>query len=210
MDDRFFNGVIGCSTKVCGYHLDALTPWHHVLLSAVDSSVLDPAQTTTPDDLLIFIKIAQVQWPETPDLRPTFRDRLWHRRLKKVKTLKRELARFKEWLDVQFSNPKLWQDDNSSGGSMSSPGMFMLVVGIVSAGGLSLSEAWNMRSAEAQWFNTTLAELKGAKIKIAYDNEDLPPPLDLEETEILEVARKQLSPQAFAQFKKARAKNKKK
>jgi len=86
----------------------------------------------------------------------------------------------------------------------------VLVVGIVSAGGLSLSEAWNMRSAEAQWFNTTLAELKGAKIKIAYDNEDLPPPLDLDETEILEVARKQLSPQAFAQFKKARAKNKNK
>ena len=209
MDDRFYNGIIGCSTKVCGYKLKALTPWHYVLLTALDSPILTTTNSSDINDLLVFLKVVQTQWPEQPKLSPSLHDHVWFWRMKRIKRVEFEMGKLKEWLEVQLSSPKLWKEDQESGRKTSSPGIFMLVAGMISTGGLSLSEAWNMRLSEAQWLNVTLAELNGAKLKIAYENEnllDIPKP---SEAEIMEQAKKALSPAHFQEFKKARLKGRK-
>jgi len=179
------------------------------MLSALGSSVFDSEKTTTIDDLLLFLKVAQTDWPNLPDLRATPRDYYWGWRLKKIKTLRREMDRFKEWLEIQLSSPKLWQnEDKDIKSKPSSPAIMMLVVGLVSTGGLSISEAWNMRVSEAQWFHTTLAELKGAKLKVAYDTDKMPEKTTFTKEEMLEKAKADLPPAQFKAFKQSLEKNK--
>ena len=173
MDDRFFHGIIGSVGKVCGYHVEALTPWHHVILAAIDSPVMVPDKKTETSDILVFLKVIQTQWPDLPNLKPSWRDRRWFWKMKKPAVVTREMAMLRDWLDAQLQNPIFWstEQNKGSGKSLSSPGIFALVVGLVSKGGIALDRAWNMRIAEARWYDATLAEINGADIKFAYENE---------------------------------------
>ena len=174
MDDRFFHGIIGSADRVCSYPVTSLTPWHHVILAAIDSPVMVPDRHTQTSDILIFLKVIQAQWPDVPDLKPSWRDKRWFWKMKKPAIITREMAKLRAWLEAQLQNPVFWdaeQDKNGSGKSLSSPGVFALVVGLVSKGGIALERAWNMRIAEARWYDATLAELNGANIKFAYEGE---------------------------------------
>ena len=205
MDDRFYNGVIGCATTICGYKVDALTPWHHVLLSAIDSPILNPSKDSELDDLLIFLKVTQSSWPDVPDFKPTISDQIWLLRMKLAKTAGKEMAKLKEWLAVQLSTPKLWQNEDQDGQRRSTtPNMLMLVVGLVNSCNISLSEAWNMRNSEAQWYNIAVAEINGASLRLVDENEPMPEPVEMSEDEILQTAKDALRPAEFERFKKAR------
>lgn len=212
MDDRFFNGIIGAGTSVCGYELQSLTPWHYILLQAIESPVLEASASTSVPDVLIFLKIASTTWPQVPNLRPRFRDAWWHWRMKNPKVATKQMRRLAEWIEAQLSVPQFWDDEKNKGSKLSSPPIFALVVGLVSKGNLSLANAWNMRMAEARWFDATLAELNGATLKIAYENESAEVERILgtmtEEDEI-EAARKNLPPELFDRWLTAR-KNKQK
>ena len=200
MDDRFFNGIIGAGTSVCGYELQSLTPWHYILLQAIESPVLESSASTSVPDVLIFLKIASTTWPQVPNLRPRFRDAWWHWRMKSPKVAAKQMRRLAEWIEAQLSVPQFWDDEKNKGSKLSSPPIFALVVGLVSKGNLSLSNAWNMRMAEARWFDATLAELNGADLKIAYEGESEAVASileDMTEERKIEVARQNLAPEAF-------------
>ena len=212
MDDRFFQALIGASSRVCGYDITALSPWHHLILQALNSPVLTPDKETSAGDLLLFLKVVSCEWPHTPNLDATWRDRLWYRRLKKHKVLKREVAKLKEWLEAQLSAPVLWQkEDNDTGKTLSSPSIFALVVGLVSKGNITLEKAWNMRIAEARWYDVTLAELNGAELRIAYENEDqeikerLP---EVDDDMAVTIAKRNLSQADFERWHKSFIANK--
>ena len=89
--------------------------------------------------------------------------------------------------------------------------MAALVITLVSKVGVTLNEAWNMRLSEARLYDTVKAELDGAEIKVAYDNdEEFKDDLDgMRESEIIAIARKQLGERAFKPWLAARRKNKK-
>ena len=207
MDDRFFNAIVGASDRVCGYDITSLTPWHSVILSAIDSPVLNPAKDTSAGDLLLFLKVVSCDWPNTPNLKARWRDVIWHRKLKKSKTLLRELTKLKEWLACQLSAPVLWEDEaEGNGSSLSSPGVFALVVSLVSKGGISLETAWNMRIAEARWHDVTLAEINGAKIKIAYEGEEekIKDQInEISDEDAVKLARRNLSDKDFKRWHEA-------
>ena len=207
MDDRFFNAIIGASSRVCGYEINALSPWHHLILQALNSPVLTPDKETSAGDLLLFLKVVSCQWPHSPNLDATWKDRIWYRRLKKSKILLRELDKLKEWLEAQLSSPVLWQkEDNDTGRSLSSPSVFALVVGLVSKGNMTLDAAWNMRIAEARWYDVTLAELNGADLRIAYENEDEQIKERLQEVDeetAVTIAKRNLSQQDFERWHKS-------
>jgi len=204
MDDRFFNAIIGASDRVCGYDITALTPWHSVILSAIDSPVLNPEKDTSAGDLLLFLKVVSCEWPNMPNLKARWRDIIWHRKLKKSSTLLKELAKLKVWLSCQLSAPILWADDQENQGpSLSSPGVFALVVNLVSKGGISLDTAWNMRISEARWHDVTLAEIGGAKLKIAYEGEEEEIKQQLTEIsdeQAIELAKRNLSENDFKRW----------
>lgn len=212
MDDRFFNGIIGADTSVCGYHLQSLTPWHYVLLQAIESPVLESSTSTTISDVLIFLKIASTTWPQVPNLRPRFRDAWWHWRMKSPKVAAKHMRRLAEWIEAQLSVPQFWDDEKSKGSKLSSPPIFALVVGIASKGNIGLSNAWNMRMSEARWFDATLAELNGANIKIVDEDEtqQLAATLEMSDEEQIAAAKENLAPEIFEKWLKHREEQKQK
>lgn len=214
MDDRYFHGIIGCREVVCGRPLVSLTPWHITLLEGIGSPIVTEGEVLTTAHILIFLKIASVQWPETPDLKPSFKDAYWASRMKKQKVFLRETRKLKKWLSVQLSVPKLWKVTShvDIGKSLTSPAMLSLVMALVSKVRVTLAEAWNMRLGEARWYDTCKAEMEGAKLTIAYesDAEEMSDVNDLPESEIIAIAREQLPKETFRKWYNDRVKNRKK
>ena len=84
--------------------------------------------------------------------------------------------------------------------------MFALVVSMVSKGNIELSAAWNMRIAEARWYDVALAEINGADLRVAYDGEEdqLREQLqEISEDKAVEIAQRNLSPQDFEKWHEA-------
>jgi len=215
MDDRFYHGIIGSTDRICGYNVSALTPWHNVILTAINSPVLDPAKETSAGDLLLFLKVLNTRWPDIPDLRAKFKDKWWWWRLNKAKVLLRELGKLKDWLDSQLSSPVTWEvthTDKGAGKRLSSPAILALIVSLVSKGNIQLESAWNMRIAEARWYDAVLAELNGADVRFAYDNEELPAAQleSKDEAEIIALAKRELPPAKFQVWLANRKENQRK
>ena len=213
MDDRYFHGILGCEAVVCGRRLTNLTLWHVTILHMINSPLVEEDALMTPGDILLFLAVSKTKWPSRPDLKPRLRDIWWLWRLRKKKQFKRQSATLSAWVKPQLSSPRLWKDElgTRTGIGLSSPAMLALVVTLVSKVKVTLNEAWNMRLSEARWYDTVKAELDGAGIKIAYDNERAHKNIleGKSESEIIAIAKEQLGNEAFKTWISARRKNKK-
>jgi len=192
MDDNFFNGILGADLKVCGYKLTNLSLWHLAILEGIQSPILTGEQAEIRD-MLIFLKTTQVIYPQTPIFKPTIKDAFYTFRMqRKPKTASKEVLKLKKWLEVQMSCPVLYKNlrKNKSKGH-SSPAILSIVCSIVSRAGVNFAEAWNMRSAEARWYEVSLAEHQGADLNISYDNEEIKELLS--DSQKKELAKKWLS-----------------
>lgn len=212
MDDRFFNGVIGCEVKICGYKLTNLTPWHVVILTAIDSPVIKEVGHVLPHDLLVFCKVVSCEYPNTPDLKPRLRDVFKYILTNRKNTFKENTQRLKAWMDVQTCSPVIWDVSQAEGAStreIKSPAMLALVMNLISKAGTTLKETWNMRLSEARWCDLTLSEINGNPVRFAYENEEQPAATlpDLSEKEIIAEAKKTLSQSSFKAWLKARKQN---
>jgi len=214
MDDRYFHGILGCEAVVCGRRLSNLTPWHVTILYAINSPFVGDDVKMTAGDVLLFLAVSKAQWPERPNLKPRLRDIWWLIRMGREREFRKQSRILNAWVKPQLSTPRLWQDEGnkSTGKNLTSPAMAALVVTLVSKVGVTLKEAWNMRLSEARWYDTVKAELEGAEIKVAYDNEEeFKDGLEgKRESEIIAIARQQLEEKAFKQWLAARRKNKNK
>ena len=114
MDDRFFNGIIGAKTKVCGHELKSLTAWHYILLQAIESPVLANKGDAHVSDVLIFLKVVSCEWPNAPKLRPKFTDVWWAWRMKKPRVARKQMALLSEWIDAQLAAPRFWESEDKS------------------------------------------------------------------------------------------------
>jgi hypothetical protein len=208
MDDRFFNGIIGCHAKVCGVSLTDLSPWHITLLHAIDSPMVGDISKAGRVELLQFLKVMECRHPTIPKLKPSIKDCWRFIRLGKTETMKRELSRLQKWLKAQKSAPSLYRpmDSSNTGRQLSSPSMLTLVVSLASKLGQPLSSVWNMRLSECRWVDTAIAELDGAEINISYDD-DAEDPVQMEDKEAVEYAKNTLPRPAFVAWMKSRKKN---
>tara|TARA_B110000014_G_C20124850_1_gene598310 strand:+ start:160 stop:684 length:525 start_codon:yes stop_codon:yes gene_type:complete len=159
-------------------------------------------------ELLQFLKVAACKHPTIPNLKPTLRDCRQFIRLRKQDAIKKELNELQTWLKAQISAPQLYRAMNTSntGKQLSSPSMLTLVVSLASKLGQPLSTVWNMRLSECRWVDTALAELDGAELTISYEGE-FEDPLQLNDAEAVELARKTLPRAAFNAWLKSRKQN---
>jgi len=213
MDDRYFHGILGCEAVVCGRRLSNLTPWHVTQLEAIGSPVMGNGQINA-NDMLVFLAVSQTTWPKRADnLRPRLRDVWYAIRMKNKKLFMRNISIVKHWMEAQLAAPRLWQNDQSMsfGGTLSSPPMLSIVTTMISKFNITRAEAWNMRISEARWYDTCRAELEGADVKVAYDNEQeqITDINSMEESEIVAFAKGQLDRGEFKKWHAARRKNRK-
>ena len=208
MDDRFFNGIIGCQSKVCGVKLADLSSWHVLILHALKSPIMEQGRNITKGDLLQFLHVLRVQHPAIPTMKPSIRDIYWMARLGNKSLLISEVAKLKAWLTVQTSAPKFFQaiDSSNTGRALTSPSIFALVASLASKLGQLPSDIWNMRLAESRWLDATIAELNGAELNISYDGDSVELP-QLKGEEAVEFARKTLPRKIFNNWLKERKKN---
>lgn len=202
MDDRFLHGLIGSPTKVCHYRLKAFTSWHLLLLSAVKSPIIETDKDCTIDDLLVCLKVIQSQWPEVPELKPTLRDKWWAFRMKHGMVARYEFDKFSEWLKVQLSFPEFWEKegDDTSVDTSNMPTLLSLIAGIICNSTISLQQAWNMRLAEARWYQAAIAQNNGAEFKIVDESQPMPELGEVDPDEAVKVARETLPPAVFEQW----------
>lgn len=190
-----------------------MTPWHVTQLEAIGSPVMGDGRIN-PQEMLLFLTIAQTQWPNrADDLRPKMRD-VWHAiRMKRRNVFMKNVMILKEWMAAQLSTPRLWKDDQSTNvsGSLSSPPMLSIVTTMMSKFNMTRSEAWNMRLSEARWYDTCRAEMEGIDVKIAYDNEEeiIDELEGKTESEIIAIIKDQLGEGDFKKWLASRRKNKK-
>ena len=207
MDDRFFHGLIGSPTKVCHYNLKALTPWHFLLLNAIQSPVLDPDKESNVNDLLVCLKVLQLEWPQVPELKSSLRDKWWAFQMNMHRIARREFSKFSDWIEVQLSFPEFWdkEDDGDSVADDTSnmPGVLALVAGMVCNSSIQLSDAWNMRISEARWYQAAIAHNNGADFKIVDESQAMPVFEKVEKSEAVEAARQAMTAEAFSKWHKA-------
>lgn len=205
MDDRFFNGLIGSPTRVCHYKLKALTPWHFLLLSAIDSPVLQPEKDTHVNDLLICLQVLQLEWPAVPDFKSSLRDKLWAFRMNLHGAARREFAKFGDWLEVQLSFPEFWdtdKDGETQDDTSNMPGVLSLVAGMVCNSSIQLVDAWNMRISEARWYLAAIAHNNGAEFKLVDQSQPMPD-LKVDTQDAVEQARQSMPAPMFERWHKS-------
>jgi len=198
MDDRFFHGLIGSPTRVCHYNLKALTPWHFVLLSAINSPVLDPEKDCGVNDLLVCLKILQLDWPQVPDLKSSTRDKWWAFRMNIHRIARKEFRKFSDWIEIQLSFPEFWEKDedgdSTSEDTSNMPGVLSLVAGMVCNSSIQLSDAWNMRISEARWYQASIAHNNGADFKLVDKSQPMPTFDDVKPSDAVEAAKQAMTP----------------
>ena len=214
MDDRYFHGILGCEAVVCGRRLSNLTPWHVTLLEMNELPFTAGGASIEAKHILQIIRVVKTSYPNEPDMRPfKVRDLFWLWRMRKKKVFIKELHKLNSWLEVQTSMPRLWESsESSSGKTLSAPSMLLIIMALASKTAITDKDAWNTRLSLCRWYDTTLAELAGADIKLAYDEDEdqmIDRLEDKEESEIIAFVKQDLGEKDFKKWHAARRKNRK-
>ena len=200
MDDNYFNGLIGAEVKVCGVKLANLSLWHLAILEAIGSPILS-GESAGIRDMLILLKVTKSKYPKIESLKASFMDGLWIWRIERSDKLAlREVNKLREWFAVQMSAPVMYTSESVSlHKGASSPNVLSLVTGIVSRSNETIENVWNMRSAEARWYDVSLAEQDGAELNISYTTEETAPDAPSAD-EAQEMAKKYLTEDQLASW----------
>jgi hypothetical protein len=180
VDDRFFTACFPGSVRICGRTLNDFTPFHYLLLKAVESPFLALNGVNRPADLLAAIAACRNRFGFPVKIRPTLRDLVWRIRMERNADLfKREAVKFSLWLSNHSSGPRFWEI--VSGGpktrDLTGPDILTLVVPLLMKTGMNEDQVWNMSLGRAQWINAEIQEIDGSDRRFLFDDdltEELP------------------------------------
>jgi hypothetical protein len=160
VDDRFFNAFLPPSVKICGRRLDRFTLWHQLLLAAIDSPILTGTGNVRPADVLAAAAILRARHPHQP-AKPGIKDAVWHWAMCRwPDVFEREAIRLIDWMRRQSSQPIYYhtRPSESTGRQLNSgPQCLSYKVALMSKGGFSESQAWDMPMGQALWEVAQLA-----------------------------------------------------
>lgn len=171
MDSRFISAFTDPTPdlKILGRFVSPFSLAHRVILTALDSPLLHGGAEIRPVDLLIAVKVCAGE----PIGKLSLRDMWTLNRLNDSKTMfYKELHRFEQFVLVE-SWPKFWRREGAKGSSSDSgpPWVLSIVCNLIS-NGIPEDRAWNMPEAQAIWYNTTFAILKGADLSIITEKQE--------------------------------------
>lgn len=174
MDDRFFTAYFPGRARVCGRVLTDFSPYHYLLLRAVESPFTRPDGINRPSDLLAAIAVCRNVFGKPVRLNPTFRDLLWRVRMDRNQVLfKREIVKFSLWLASHSSGPRFWTI--TSGGpatrELTGPDILTLVVPVLMKTGMPEKDVWNMSLGRLQWMSAEISEIEGSTLRFLFDGD---------------------------------------
>jgi hypothetical protein len=181
MDDRFFNAFLPPSVSICGRRLERFTLWHQLLLDAVRSPITMERGEITPPDLLAAVAI----------FRTSYRGRIKNSRLldgvwlwamcRWPDIFQRELRHLYAWMRVQTSHPRYFRTrpGDQTHTLNSGPQCLSYKAVLMSKGGFSEEEAWNMPLGQSMWEVAQIAAQESGDIHFLDDADLDDAPVDI-------------------------------
>ena len=175
MDDRFFTAYFPGCARVCGRVLNDFSPFHYLLLRAINSPFMASDGINTPADLLAAIAACRNRFGAPIKIKPGLRDLIWRIRMHRDPGLfKREAIKFSQWMASHSSGPRFWEV--IVGGprtrELTGPDVLTLIIPVMMKTRISESEAWNMSLGRLQWMSAEISEIEGSTLRFLYE-EDL-------------------------------------
>lgn len=178
MDDRFFTAYFPGEATICGRSLVAFTPFHYLLLKAIESPFLQADGINRPADLLAAIAVCHNRFGKPVKLKPSLRDIIWKWRMDNNAALfRREAVKFSAWMSAHSSGPRFWEVISGGGKTrdLTGPDILTLIVPLMMKAHLSESEAWNMSLGRAQWLSAEIQEIEGSERRFLFDDDLIEP-----------------------------------
>jgi hypothetical protein len=165
--------ILQPSIEVCGTRLLKFSLRHRVALEAIDSPVLRPGAPMTASHLVAAVKILSSKTIEEIATPATLKQKYWVSSMEfNQSRLINEMSKLIQFLDLQASWPRFWQDDDNknSKGDNGIPWELAVVASLV-RNGCTTEEAWTMPEAEAIWMHMANCAYQGSEVKIITDKE---------------------------------------
>lgn len=180
MDDRFFTAYFPGHARICGRDLTDYTPYHYLLLKAIDSPFLRMDGIIRPADLLAAVAACRNRFGLPVKIRPGWKDIFWKIRMtRNPKLFRKQAGRFSLWLESHSSSPRFWEI--VSGGpktrDFTGPQILTLIVPLFMKTSMSEEYVWNMSIGRVQWLNSVIQEIEGSDRRFLFDSdltEDFP------------------------------------
>lgn len=174
MDDRFFTAYFPGCARVCGRVLNDFSPFHYLLLRAIDSPLINPEGVNRPSDLLAAVAACRNRFGSPVKLKPTLRDLLWRLRMDRNPALfKREIVKFSLWMTSHSSGPRFWEI--VSGGpatrELTGPDVLTLVIPVIMKTGMTEKDVLNMSLGRLQWMSAEISEIEGSTLRFLFDGD---------------------------------------
>lgn len=216
MDDRFFEAWITRPFwRVCGLKLQPFCLGHVVNLAAVASPFLpgieDPTPEVTPPQLLVAVRICAQSWPHTGDLRPRLRDIALRFYFESDLPGSRfffraQVDKFRAYCADHLSSPEFWKDSGGTGRTLTAPAALSKASYLIT-NGFSEERAWSMSHGRVDYYMAAIEERRSGQLRFLYpwDLEGADPlEQEMSEEQIVDLARAELPPEAFAEWCRAR------
>lgn len=174
MDDRFFTAYFPGEATVCGRSLKEFTPFHYLLLRALQSPLTQADGVNRPADLLVAVAACRNQFGKPVNLRATIKDAIWRLRMMRNPALfRREMEKFCKWMAAHSSGPRFWEviQGGSKSRDLTGPDVLTLITPLMMKTSMTESDVWNMSLGRAQWMAAEIQELEGADRKFYYEGQ---------------------------------------
>ena len=162
--------ILPPTLKVCGRRLLPFCLRHRVALEAIESPVILPGLSLTPDHILAASKILSSH--DLGELRKpaTWRDNYHYTRLMFNKAaLAEETAKIRYYFDAQSLWPRFWNKDSAAAES-GTPWPLAVIASLI-RNGSSYEQAWTMPESEAIWLHIAHSQANGSEINIVTEKE---------------------------------------
>jgi hypothetical protein len=174
MDEGFLTACFPRSVRVCGEKLTVFSPYHFLMLRAINSPFMQENGRITPADLLVAIRVCTHRFGGEIRLKPRLRD-VWHRwRLtQNVAYFRRSCETIAAFIGDHMAGPRFWETVHGGQKTrqLTAPDIMISICDLMMRGRIPEADAWNMSFARAKWISATMAELEGAERRFLYEDE---------------------------------------
>lgn len=188
MDGRFLTAfIVPEKWDIMGYKLRPFSLRHMLYLEAIESPMFTGKGpvTSTPEDLLVFLRVCSSVHPSEAFRKPSIADR-WNiaRMTISSEYLYTQISKCVDYMHTCSSVPRVYRkEDGTSTKKENIPGPLSIATGLMSRIGFSKDEAWDCTIGQGIWYLTAYAESEGVDVKILTTQDEAKADSEREELE---------------------------
>ena len=185
MDGRFLTAfIIPKRWDIMGYKLKPFSLRYAMTLIAIESPFMEGVAPTTPEHILMLLRVCSSDHPSAAFRSPTLMDYVRVARLSVDQRLFiRVTLQILDYMNTCNACPEVYQKPASETSKKREnvPGPLSMAVSLMSGLNMSADEAWSVTVGQAVWYLTAHSIAEGADIRILNTEEESKIPKEREE-----------------------------